>query len=409
VELQGTTLVLVAVGEVVFPAIAGWYAGGRRAWAVGPPVLLAVAAVATYRLPVWDVGLEIATWFAGVAARRDPERARTAAVRAAAFLLAASLAAWVFLPPGPRYPHVVTRTSLLKPSLPLHGEFVCDAAYGRDEVTGDWLHLGDSMLVFSDAAIVSSRHDNRFVNLLDEADPDRSHQNLGAPGTSHDVALMQARHAEDVDRIVLYHLPVNDLSDLDNIYPCCREGTLLDYEDPSLPARCPELPEGFDDRDWRRWFAASPAPLVLEAFSLHTRLGAHLRARVMGLVRPEHPGVFVNDDMLRDDHAWDQLDAVLGRFAAEFVAEGVPVTFVVLPDGRAMFPHDDERYDRVRTRVDRAMALCASHGLDCLDAWPAFEEAPPTGSWFMADGFHFASRGHRHFATWLRANLLEAE
>jgi lysophospholipase L1-like esterase len=119
--------------------------------------------------------------------------------------------------------------------------------------------------------------------------------------------------------------------------------------------------------------------------------------------------VFVNDDMLRDDHAWDQLDAVLGRFAAEFVAEGVPVTFVVLPDGRAMFPHDDERYDRVRTRVDRAMALCASHGLDCLDAWPAFEEAPPTGSWFMADGFHFASRGHRHFATWLRANLLEAE
>lgn len=398
-------------GVLLVATVAAGLAVSERPRAALVPVPLLLLGWLSVRLPAWDLLFFSGMYLLGMLSGRRSDGGRLWG-GVVVFLLAATVAGEVAIRKRTNFVLEAQWTPWLPQPLTLYRESLCTDIYDTPTESGSWLHLGDSMLVFSNGEIVSERTSpTRFVSHLQRSDPSHVHLNLGVPGTSQDAALLLARaHARSgpVDHLVLYHLPVNDLTDLDQVYACCLGGPLLDYSDAALPARCERPPDWFrEPRSTQRWLAASPSPLPILLFSRHTTVGAELRARLMPLLLPQPGGV--SDARLIDrpedaERLWQRFDAILDRFEIEFAARGTTIHLVLLPAG--LPDHRSHRTSAYRReREDRTLALCASHGFDCIDARPAVDGTPPEGGWHMPDGVHFNDAGHAHIAAWLRPRL----
>lgn len=415
----------VALLMVVLPPVLGAGLALRlptwARWGLGIAAAYAIVVLAHgQRLPAWDAVVVGGGFALGmVVAERLPQLLGGACLFGVVAVGVGSLA----LPEAPTFAELHDWKLELREPLDLRGEGACGLAYpevydkpnASYREVGDrvWLHLGDSMLVFSDVAQRASQTEpSRFVQLLDARDEGRDHVNFGVAGTSIDVGLTAARVWRErlpLERVVVYHLPNNDLTDFTRTLPCCPSGPILDWEDPSLLPRCATPVEPLPRKGLRRWAMGSAAPLPLLVASARTKVGGQVRLALDRALRPWEADQY-DDDFLTSGspelaEAWRRFDAVLAALAMEFVEDGVPVTFVVLPSGPDLFREPHHR-KKAPERAAEAMVRCEAAGLECLDAWPLFREPAPDGGWFMADGYHLNGRGHAHLADWLQQRLL---
>ncbi|MCB9681926.1 MAG: SGNH/GDSL hydrolase family protein [Alphaproteobacteria bacterium] len=429
-------LILLALG----PWLAGRAMGRATSWRAGRLALAgAVAAVVVVvvdlrwgTVSAWDlVFMVVAAWLGAVTARVEPRSVLASLGSATLFLVVVEVVGRMALPA----PHLAPDPdwSLFPRGSATTGWAACELMYpslGLPDFENDWrrhgarpgdpvvLHVGDSMLVFGELDHGSmSDLPGRFVARMDDADPHRTHVNLGQPGTALDVGLMALPpwvDRYDVRAVVLYFFADNDLSDLDRRYPCCRGGLLFDYGDQAVP-RCP-TPDGplFGSQAVQDLLFRSGPPLVVRVATRWSPVWRHVRGRLDAFARHGTPWATTpdttDDDLAHDAHAldeaWRRYRLLLERARDGAAAGGYPLVVVDLPVGpdlsRAGGPPSGDAWERSRTFE----ALCDTLGLVHVDAWQAMSPDAADDRWFLHDGYHLSAAGHARLGAWLTTHLL---
>jgi hypothetical protein len=432
----------MALCLVAAPALIGW-ALGR--WAYGPqpvatllerllitslPPLVALGLdLLSPRVDLWDalgvasclgLGLLAATWPAA--------RVGGALAGLALFLSTAELGTRLALPPGPEFagdraigapwlsrnPTRLSETTChaIFPELD-HGRLASIRAAHLEPGQPVVLHLGDSLLVFPPQTSHAdpAADPARFPLLLDAADPERSHVNLGFPGASYDALLRVARTwlaRYEVDQIVLYAFLENDLAELGRPYPCCRDG-LVDVRAFGAPTLCASpSPPTFGSPRLEHLLVRSRDPIVVRVLSEWSSLARHLRARAQQLSAVRGPWSQLLD---ADDHRlsdgdlqarWAMTRTLLDALRRDAEVEGASLLVVALPIGPDLRGVGKLPERSLRPRVEALGELCGELGIGFVDAWPAIEEQPqPWTGLFMDDGYHLSLEGHAVMGEWL--------
>ncbi len=422
--------VWLAAALVAVPALVGWgiVRRGRPRWWLGLVAVSLLGGLLVPELPLWDLVFAVLALGLGAWCGARRGRGRRLAASVVLFAGVAEVAGRGLLPDAPYVLSDRTWHAWNTDLGDVPDREACQAlfphAYERSPYWADLafdpdprplvLHLGDSMLVFSDTGPPSSRTDRgRFVHRYAASDPERRHLNLGVAGTGMDYQLASARAWADrrVDRVVVYAFTENDLSDLDRRYLCCPGGSLLDYDAPGLPTRCSEPAEvAVHPSPLQLRLLSSIPPLTLQVLTPRSRVAAHLRARLNQLPTWMTPWAArsnaVDDQLIYTPGAEDRRWRWTGELLTELDRElGERLVVVVLPVGPDL-DGPAEPHHHSRERAERLLGLCVEAGVRCVDAWDAFRDVPvPAGGWFMRDGYHFADAGHERFAVWLQRAL----
>lgn len=447
-----TALVLVA-GPLILGSLIGYavrrLAGHRLAGfvlaislACGPPLLTTLLVARFPIIGIWDGLLEGLLLGAAVVAGAHRVFAEGAKLVLAAttLLVCLFLLEWVcrfYLPPPPAFPNEDTPNLLLADALRVgimnqswetrSKELVCSVVYGdqypriisasvlekgvalpqeitpRADSVRHILHVGDSMTFGMGVA-----PDEKFTEELERLEPGTQHINLGIPGTAPDAYLLVlqkwlAEHATDqrrpVDLVVMHVFEGNDLSSLDDAYPCSGWRSLLIYEGDKAAIRYPKaipVDLGQAGFTWLRY--NSPPPYLIRVLMPHSYAAAHLGAAIVisGRAQP----LWVKQS---EDTALQHLERILATAQDDLQKRGIAFVLVVIPDRRwvenpTTFGHVTPRILRVAERLQ----------MPALDAWDAIADAVARGDRIFMDAAwdpHFNAAGHALIAQWLYDNL----
>lgn len=408
--MDASTTAITVIAFTLLPAALG-AAAGRR-WGVvsliaAPPMGLLLMSAG---LMVWPhrVSVHEAAWitlaFALAAWFCAPTGSRATAYRVlslVSFALTAEVGARVagFSPLEDGPPSALTG--------PDHWPFACrlDAVTASAQASlrrpmPHVIHLGDSMTEGPRVA-----NERTFVGLLDAADPGRSHLNLALSGTGPDCALVLLREVPSAHAAFLHIFPANDTGDLFVRQPWCGEDTLLDYDQPGLPTRCPDGPE---DLPLHRRAAWDPSPYLhrqlARVFAVAGALEQHLWQRLpfwLG-ARPGYP---VHED------AMPRARQVLAELHATAAAKSIPLHATLLP-WSGLRPDAAYREELAQVTRDWREALL-DLGIPTLDLTDALEDHtdPPQPGVYLSDAPpdpHFDVVGFRLLDATLRPWALDA-
>jgi hypothetical protein len=400
-----------------------WVRRGDTRWRAVIVAEVAVAAVGldlfTQALDLWDVVLAAFSLVVGalLAQASSTTLARAAVACGIAVVTAEGMGRVALAPaPGlyddpPAVPWFRNQPRLGEATCAMLSPRVPDplpAADGRPAV----LHVGDSLLSFppEDPALEST---NRLPGLVGARDPDRQHVPMSMPGAGYDAYLLAVRAAlarREVQEVLLYVYPGNDLSELGRQYPCCPAATLIDLSAPDLATRCepwtPPPPDGVATLRLR-----SRAPVAVRWLSGASVVFGNLRYTALSLAQFNTPWTTelgAADDALSSHDAERALEVtatVWGRLATELRDRDVALTVVILPTSAALQAPDLEVGRGIRARVARIRQIADEIDVPVIDASTPFPTPGLPREMFAEDQVHFSDAGHRFMAAWLAARL----
>ncbi len=393
----------------------------RRSWIrVLTPIALVCGPAAGIRLvPIgfWDLVWIGAICCAGFAAGLRATRLRYLTITTALLLTGSACLEAVIrlaLPEPGRYPSSSAAHFVYRPA---DEEAACYAIdHGREPPWIDWrrggltrpgvrvLQLGDSM-VFGTRV----EGDETFAVELEHLDPGFAQVNFGIPASSTDVQYAALQSWIDEirpARVILHFYVGNDIKEMDDAYPCCDMGPLLDYASGHATTRCP-------NPRWRFSTAAilahAPPPYVLRVatdvshaarYSLQAFDGASawLGGSMSGSAPAQRPA------------AWEHLELILAALRDDVARHHASLVISVLPDRGLLESAHPEAEDHWEIR-NRALALTRRLDIPVIDPWDFLRGiVTREGSAAMfvtppAYEIHFSPEGHRRYARWLREQL----
>jgi lysophospholipase L1-like esterase len=263
------------------------------------------------------------------------------------------------------------------------------------------LHIGDSMTAGGDVPL-----EDRFPMLLSAMrEPSEEHLNLGVSNTDTDAQLVIARtwiERLKGDAVFLHVLASNDISGMDQPFPCCDAQPLLDYATTPPASRCREA-------TWRYTRALllrqGPPPYALRIAAPSFELAHQVAWSLERLARKLDFSVEARH-FSREEKVLHFRAALLGiRDEARRV--GVPLVVVVMPL-RELFDGAPSLAEQSRWYREHALAVARELGIATLDAQPLFEDAlrRDPGTWLFQPTLnnpHFNVAGHHLYANWIAA------
>ncbi|MBI3781965.1 MAG: hypothetical protein HY270_01050 [Deltaproteobacteria bacterium] len=440
--VTAVALMLVPLGLGAVAGLLLRYRRGRRfagvtaaILCIGIPVLMTtLIAVRWPLIGLWDAlleGLLIGIAAVGTAHRalRGRSEIALAAISLLASLLALELACRLWLPPPPAFPTAGGPHLLLADAMRASGqqhswdlrskEIVCSIVYGehypgiidvgdeheilsprnlrpRAEARRRVLHLGDSM-----SFGFGLSRDQTFTADLERLEPGTQHINAGIPGSAPDAylaVLQQWIALHDLDMVVMHVFEGNDLSGLDDSYPCCNWQSLFLYSDGRATERCPTASAvdfGKAGITWLRY--NSPPPYLIRALVPYSAAAGHLAATIVNYMN-QMPQALVQSEKEELQH----LETILRTARDELRARHIPFVVDVLPArkwiGAAPDAHPAPGIVQVAERLE----------LPVLDAEPIVREALAGGQQLFFDNPtdpHFNAVAHEILARWLHERL----
>lgn len=263
------------------------------------------------------------------------------------------------------------------------------------------LHLGDSM-TFG----LFVKPEQAFPALLEQRAPQLAHVNAATPGTSVDYHLLVARQWMDLlpVKLLVLNLFMNDVVEIDEGMPCCKDGPLLDYSSGEARERCPvpTFIDGFGETfGWM--LHNSPAPYPLRVATGFSDLARHLDVAFMAKV-----SAIKYNKNLDMEEKWRRFELTVGAIRDEAARRGVPLVAVVLPVRQGLEAQEPRKSDGYEV-TERMRTVCEKLGIRTLDPWEHFEELvrrDGAGRYFVApDDIHFEIDGHVAMADWLAPRL----
>jgi len=266
------------------------------------------------------------------------------------------------------------------------------------------LHLGDSM-----AFGLGVEPGERYLDGVARASRDTVHEEATCPGTSLDFHLLVLRAALREGRyaaVIVHAFSGNDLDELDRPYPCCSQGSLLDWTTEPPSARC-ESPtttvSGLGSI--KAVVFGSPPPYTLRVATGVSYLARWQCAgwvgaseRAMGGPRPGR------------DETWRRLGAALAGLRDACRTAGARAVLVVVPSRRALTDPGARDARRVHAGI---VELGAARGFEVLDLGPvvagALAELGEAAAFTdqADDDPHFSAAMHRSVAAGLTEFLHE--
>lgn len=339
---------------------------------------------------------------------------------AAIVLLGGELVARLVARPDPRLP-IEPGASLIEPEHPCSycamlfpdpGEYrFSEAQRVAEGARTVVLHVGDSML--------GEIHQPNFVAMLDRDDSEVAQVHAGRPGTGPDFAARIVRdwgRELEVDAVVYYPYPRNDLDELGRRFVCCDRGPLFDLDGQTAVPLC-------EEPDWSTDFALRLSrgrpPYLIRVAATRSRLAAvTLTALLRASNAIERPLADVDS---RSDEAERRYRVAAAEVVRAADALGVPLLVVPLP---------------FRTEVERAVDpslvpegawtgpvpppriafdTFRQLGVTTVDPLPAIEagvrERDPDMWVGQREGTHwdehYGEAGHRRMAELLRPHIAE--
>lgn len=247
------------------------------------------------------------------------------------------------------------------------------------------VHLGDSMTEGP-----GPRGDT-FVGRLDTADAARTHLRLALAGTGPDCALFILRQLPPLDAVVVHIFPGNDAPNLGYRYPWCDEQSLLVWEEPGLPTRCPDAPRPLS---WSRRIPWDPAPYAWRWLAARSALANLLLQRLWEPL-PHWLGTQdLNDGSM--EVMFHRVGLVLSALKAEADRRGVPLFATLLP-WEGMRPDDRYRAE-LQAHTEAWRVALVDHDIPTLDLIRLFDGRvdPPEPGVFAGDDPpdpHFGPKG----------------
>jgi hypothetical protein len=260
------------------------------------------------------------------------------------------------------------------------------------------LHVGDSMVVGW-----SVPPENAFAALMQAQDTTANHVNGAIQNTTLDVQALIIRawvRKLRPDLVVLYPFAGSDLIEMDESFPCCHDGPLLDYANGSATPRCAQPDFSAEDSSFAWIRDHSPAPEPLRALAPWSELA---RSAVLSFRHDLH-----NQQPFATQ--WTHYEAALRALRDDLKAQGVPLLVVVLPAKRGLGvdPRADnepvQQIDDPREIAHGLAVMSRQLGIDTIDASAFFRGLVREGGldrWFVGDQIHFSVEGHARFAAWL--------
>lgn len=262
------------------------------------------------------------------------------------------------------------------------------------------MHLGDSMIYGQGCGNSATA-----TAALERLDPGYAHINLGMPGTSLDAQYQLWRNLRDALRpvgVVVHVYLGNDFLEMDQPFPCCEEGALLDYADGVPRSRCAQL----------RWKTSiptlldhSPATLLQRGLAPFSRVAAYSVVPTQNALH-ELATRFKGRPLVSRELGWQHWEIVLRALRNELAERKIRLVLSVLPTRRALAGDaDGSAADKVRV-----LEVAARLGVPVLDPEPALREIIQggEGNVFLRDPpgeIHFAEVGNEVYGRWLAGQL----
>jgi hypothetical protein len=204
--------------------------------------------------------------------------------------------------------------------------------------------------------------------------------------------------------LVVLHLFMNDVVEIDEGMPCCKDGPLLEYVDGEPRERCPvpTFADGFGET-FRWMLHNSPAPYPLRVATGISDLARHVDIAFMARV-----SAIKYNDGLPIEQKWRHFEAVLRALRDETRHRGVPLVAVILPVRQSLEAGDPTHSEGFTVNA-RMRAVCEQLGIPVLDPSDEFAtlvRRDGAARYFIGpDDIHFAVDGHVALADWLGPRL----
>ena len=261
------------------------------------------------------------------------------------------------------------------------------------------LHVGDSMVEG-----VGVTKDKRFTALLSNWVPQTAHLNISVDSTGTDFHYLMIRRwlaLLQIDHVVQYVFPTNDLQDLDSPHPSCNGEPLLRDTAEGLAPRCvrPLTPRYSIADLYIRSFRLRPAPyplLVAAQFSYLARHVCALSVRRLSTYK------------LHDDpRSLRRFAQVMGAIKEHVLSRKTAYTIIVLPYRSELIAWAGKDAPPGRRPPSDAARICSRLHHRTFNAWDLLLPLVKKNGadFYFADNIHLSANGHQVVAKWIQQKL----